>query len=46
MLYVKRQVYNTHAQMLNQLQINKVFSAAKRKHCRINVQMIPSGEQK
>ena len=42
---VKRQVYNTHAQMLNQLQIHKVVSAAQRTHCRINVQMIPNGEQ-
>jgi len=44
-LSIKKQAYNTHAQMSNQLQIHKVFSAAKRTHCRINVQMIPNGEQ-
>jgi hypothetical protein len=46
MLSVKREVYNTHAQMLNQLLINNVVSAVKRTHCRINVEMIPNGKQK
>ena len=45
MLSVKRKVYYTHAQILNQLQINNVVSAAERTRCRINVQMIPNGEQ-